>query len=109
MKPATGTTGGGGTEPEIGIDDRLFNGLDHRLVPYLHRKQARLGHADGGELVERHVGAVGVDLHRFQHRSCRTAGSQAAQFMLERLGGALHAALQFVDVETTRGHNTLPS
>src|SRR5258707_4941194 len=27
--------------------------------------------------------------------------------MLERLGGALHAALQFVDVETTRGHNAL--
>jgi hypothetical protein len=29
--------------------------------------------------------------------------------MFERLGGALHATLQFVDVETTRGHNTLPS
>jgi hypothetical protein len=29
--------------------------------------------------------------------------------MLERLGGALHAALQFVDVKTTRGHNALPS
>src|SRR6266705_2472903 len=29
--------------------------------------------------------------------------------MFERLGGALHAALQFVDVKTRRGHNALPS
>jgi hypothetical protein len=29
--------------------------------------------------------------------------------VLERLGGALHAALQFVDVKTGRGHNALPS
>jgi hypothetical protein len=29
--------------------------------------------------------------------------------MLERLSGALHAALQLVDVEITRGHNALPS
>src|ERR1700704_2582600 len=34
-------------EAKIGIDDRLFNGLDHRLVPNLHRKQARLRHTDG--------------------------------------------------------------
>ena len=53
--------------------------------------------------------AVGFDLHRLQHRGRGAAGAQAAEFMLERLGGALHAALQFVDVEITRGHNALPS
>src|SRR5207302_5796048 len=47
--------------------------------------------------------------HRLEHRSGGTAGSQTAQFMLERLGCALHTALQLVDVEFTRGHNTLPS
>src|SRR6185437_10199268 len=51
---------------------------------------------------------IGIDLHRLQHRSRGAAGAQAAQFMFERLGGTLHAALQFVDVETTRGHNALP-
>src|SRR5262245_7067202 len=54
------------------------------------------------------MGAVGVDLHRFQHGGRRTAGPQAAELMLQRLRGALHAALQFVDVETRRGHNPLP-
>src|SRR5712671_6886073 len=98
----------GGTQAEVGVDDRLLHRLDHRLVPYLHGKQARLRHADGGELVKRHMRAVGVDLHRLQHRGRSAAGSQTAQFMLERLGGTLHAALQFVDVEITRGHNALP-
>src|SRR5271165_4367733 len=42
---------GRGREAQIGIDDRLFNGLDHRLVPDLNRDQPRLGHADGGQLI----------------------------------------------------------
>src|SRR5258708_7787944 len=87
---------------------RLLHGLDHRFVPYLHGKKARLGHADGRKLVQRHVSAVGIDLHRLKHRCRGSAGSQTAQFMLERLGGALHAALQLVDIEFIRGHNTLP-
>jgi hypothetical protein len=29
--------------------------------------------------------------------------------MLERLGSALHAPLQFIDVETTRGHDARSS
>ncbi len=99
---------GGRAQAEIGIDDCLLHGLDHRLVPNLHRQQPRLGHADGRELVQRHVGAIGIDLHRFQHRSRGAAGTQAAQLMLESLGGALHAAFQFVDVERTGGHNALP-
>src|SRR5262249_53291937 len=45
---------------EIGGGDRLFHRVYHRLVPYLHRNEARLRHADGGELIERHVAAVGL-------------------------------------------------
>ena len=52
--------------------------------------------------------AVGIDLYRLQHRGRGAAGAQASQFMLERLGCALHAALQFVNVELTRGHHALP-
>src|SRR5882762_4552096 len=34
----------GGTQAEIGIDDRFLHCLDHLLSPYLHREQARLRH-----------------------------------------------------------------
>src|ERR1700691_5796156 len=30
---------GGGTETQVGIDNRLFHGLDHRPVPNLHRQK----------------------------------------------------------------------
>ena len=53
--------------------------------------------------------AIGFDLHRLQHGGRGSAGSQPAKFVLERLAGALHAALHFVDVETRRGHNPLLS
>jgi len=100
---------GRGRQAEIGIHDRLLYRLDHRLVPDLHRDQARLRHADGGELVERHVAAVGVDLHRIEHRGGGAPRPQAAELVLERGDGALHAALHFVEVEITRGHHVSPS
>jgi hypothetical protein len=100
---------GCGREAEVGIDDRFLHRFHHGLVPHLHGEQARLGHADSRELVEGHVRTIGLDLHRLQHGGRRAAGPQAAQLVLERLGGALHAALQFVDVKTGRGHNALPS
>src|SRR6202048_256560 len=76
---------GGGAEAEIGIDDRLLHGLDHRLVTDLHRQQARLRYADRCKLVERHVGAVGVDLYWLQHRGRGAPGTQPTEFMLEGL------------------------
>ena len=39
----------------------------------------------GGELVERHVGAVGVDLHMVEQRRRRASGAQPAELLLERL------------------------
>ena len=60
---------GGRIQAQIGIDDRLFHRLDHRFVPYLHRKKPRLGHTDSRKLVERHVRAIGVNLHWLQHRA----------------------------------------
>src|SRR6185437_9867968 len=98
----------GWAEAEIRIDNRLLHRLDHRLVPDLHRKQPRFRHADGRELVERHMAAIGVDLHGLQHRSRGPTGAQSAELVLEGLRGALHSALQFVDVETRCGHCTSP-
>ena len=53
-------------QPEIGVEDGLLDRMDHRPVPDLDAEQPRLGHADGGELIERHVGAVGLHLNLLQ-------------------------------------------
>ncbi|GCC47860.1 hypothetical protein chiPu_0032181, partial [Chiloscyllium punctatum] len=53
--------------------------------------------------------AVSLDLDRLQHGGRGTAGTQAAELVLERLCGALHAALDVVDVKTSCGHDVLPS
>ena len=87
-----------GVKPEIGRQDRLLDRMDHRAVPDLHAEHARLRHADGGELVERHALAVGLDLDRVEQVRRGAAGAQRAQFLLEHAERALHAALEFVDV-----------
>src|SRR5262245_20326448 len=51
---------GRGIEAEIGGLNGLLHGVHHRAVPDLDGNQPRLGHAHGRELVERHVGAVGL-------------------------------------------------
>src|SRR5215510_9554215 len=58
--------------------------------------------------VERHVGAVGVDLHRIEHAGGCAAGAQPAELLLEDLDRALHAALDFVEVVVRGRHLTSP-
>src|SRR5437763_9083312 len=53
-------------EPEIGVADGALHRGYHRFVPHLHGEEARLRHADRGQLLERHVGAVGFDVNRFE-------------------------------------------
>ena len=63
-------------------------------VPDLHRQHPRLGHRDGRDLVERHVGAVDLDMDRIEQGGRGAAGAQAAEIVLQRLDRAVHAALQ---------------
>ena len=42
-------------QAEIGIDDRLLHRMHQRFVPDLDADQARLRHADGRDLNQRHV------------------------------------------------------
>src|SRR5262252_5528875 len=65
-------------QSEIGIYDCLLDRMHHGLVPNLHAEEPGLRHADGGELVERHVGAVGIDLHWIEHARGSAAGTQSA-------------------------------
>ena len=58
-------------EAEIGFADRLLDGRDHAAVPDLDAEQARLRHVDGGNLRDRHHGAIGVDLDADRAGSAR--------------------------------------
>jgi hypothetical protein len=89
---------------EVGIDDRGFDRLHHRLIPDLHRQHARFRHADRCHLIERHVAAIGLNLYRLDHGDRGAPGAQSAQFVLERRQRAFHPALEIVDVEIPGGH-----
>src|SRR5439155_2750589 len=89
---------GRGIEPEVRGLDRLSYGIHHGLVPDLDGNHTRLGHADGGDLVERHVRAIGLDLHRFEQARRRPPRAQPPEFVLERRDCALHASLDVVDI-----------
>ena len=85
-------------QAEIGVDDRLFDRMDQRAVPDIDRDQPRLRNAHGRHLIERHLRAIGVDHDRIEQMRGRAAGAQARQFGLQHGAGALHAALDLVDI-----------
>ena len=86
-------------EAEIGVADRLVDRVHHALVPNRDGERARLGNADGGDLIERHPLAVGFHLNRLEQARARAAGPQAAEFVLERSVGGLHAPFEVVKIE----------
>src|SRR5204862_4009431 len=51
----------GGCESQIGREDRLFDRLEEALVPRLNGQELRLRRRHAGDLIERHLAAVGVD------------------------------------------------
>ena len=56
----------GRIEADVRGLDRLLDDPHERAVPRLHDQQPRLRRAHGGDLVQRHVLPVGVDLDRVQ-------------------------------------------
>src|SRR5262249_33441965 len=86
------------SKSETGGGDSFFDGMDHRFVPHLHGNEPGFGHAHGGDLIERHVGAVSLDLHRLEQARRGAAGTQPAQLLLQQLDCTLHAAPELVDV-----------
>src|SRR5690606_11626287 len=63
-----------------------------------NRDHARLRHRDGGDLVERHVGTIGLDLDGVEKVARRAAGPQRAEVVLEGADRALHAPLNVVEI-----------
>src|SRR6516162_6692307 len=100
---------GGRGKAEVGRGNRLFHCVHHRLVPDLHRDQPRLGHADRCNLVERHVGSIGLDLDRFE-QACRSAtSSKPAQLLLQQLNCTMHATLELVEIVCRACHDDTSS
>ena len=95
------------SQSEIGIDDRPLDGGDHGLVPDLNREQPRLRHADRRKLIERHVGAIGFDLHRLEQARRCAAGPQAPELLFEDVNRALHAPLDVGEVVCRGCHDCL--
>src|SRR5262249_52346859 len=89
-----------GIESEPSLTDRGVHRLGHAAIPNLDDEEPRLRCAHGPELVERHVGPVGVHAHAFQQARRRAPGPEATQLLPEGFDGAVHprpqAGAQFV-------------
>src|SRR5262249_21988935 len=85
-------------EAEIGGADGFLDRDPETAAPPLHLKESRLGNGDRGALVERHRSAIGLDMTGLEQRDRRPASPQPAEIVLERLDGAMHAALQFIRI-----------
>ena len=95
-----------GLMPRLAATDRLFDRRDVGPVPHLDADQPRLGHRHGRHLVERHVGAIDLDLDAIDQRGRGAAGAQAAKVVLQGFDRAVHAALEVGGIDTGR-HFTL--
>jgi hypothetical protein len=83
--------------------------VHQRAVPDIDRDQAGLRHADAGDLNERHLRAIGLDHDRIEHMGGGSARAQTGQFGLEHRAGALHAALDLVDIVRFVCHGDPPN
>ena len=70
-----------GFEPEIGRADRLFDRAELRRIERLRDDQRRLGHRQAGELIERHLRAVGFDVHAVENRDRCPSGADAGELV----------------------------
>jgi len=79
------------------FDDRLLHGLDHRLVPNLHRDHRGSGTLTVASLVQRQLRTVGIGPATGLSIEAEARPGPAAEFScLSDLGGALLRPLHFV-------------
>ena len=85
----------GRVQAEAGGADRLFDRAELRRVERLRDDQRRLGNRQAGELVERHLRAVGLDVHAVENRHRRAAGAHARQLVPHVLDRRVHPLVDF--------------
>src|SRR5690606_7649618 len=94
-------------EAQIRLPYGTIDRLDHRLVPHADGNHARLGHADRGDLINRHGGAVGIDMDGIKEVGRSTPGTQRAEIVLEGAHRAVHPPLQILEINSV-AHLPLP-
>ena len=67
----------GRVQAEIGGANRLLDRAELRRVERLRDDQRRLGNREAGDLVQRHLRAVGLDVDAVENRDRRAAGPHA--------------------------------
>ena len=85
-------------EAEIGLADGAIDGRHGGTVPHLDGDHPRLRHADRGELVDRHRGAIGVDMDRIEHASGCATGAEPGKLAPKGGDRAVHAAAEVVEI-----------
>ena len=80
-------------QPDVALDDRLLDRTQHPAVPGLDHDLVRLGHADAGQLVERRLRAVVVDVDALHEGRRGAAGPDPLEVALHGLDGARHLVL----------------
>ena len=79
-------------ETEIGIPNRLFNFAHHVLFPRLDTDGTSINQRDVGHLINRHHGAVVIDLNVIKQAGMGAAGTDFQEVILQRLQRFLHLA-----------------
>src|SRR5262249_51901575 len=85
-------------DAEVGLLDRLLDRLHRALVVGGDHEDAGLGHGETCELLQRHVGAVVVDLQLLDERRSCSAGANARELLLQVHDRLVHPIVGFVDL-----------
>src|SRR5262245_45669888 len=80
-----------GREAEVGLQDRLLDRLHRGLVPGRHDERAGILDVDAGDLVDRHLAAVVVDLDAIEQPRVRAARAHLPVVVLEERDALAHA------------------
>ena len=73
----------GGIQPQGGLQDGLFDGLEQRFVPRADDEAARVEHGDVAQLVERAHAAVRLHLQFIEDVRIGAPGADAGKFLLQ--------------------------
>src|SRR5665647_105134 len=93
-------------EPEVGVANRLLDGLRQPLVPRRDREQPRLGRGDAPDLRHRHRLSIGVDADRVEQRGGRLAAANGGELLAGALERLVHRGARIFDELWNRAHWT---
>jgi len=102
-----------GGDAEVAALDRPLDGLDRRLVVRVDHEDTGFGDAEAGDLLDRDLGAVGVDLELVHQRRVGPSGPDAGELAFEVSDRLAHLVLAVVNdkvghLRVLAAHASLP-